>query len=407
MTIMKQLFKIFIVAFQAINRNRTRSFLTVLGIIIGVAAVIMTISTGEGARMAVRNEISSLGNNLVMMRMKTEHRAGLEVRMGRELGEKDFETLNKNAVWMPNVSPVVVMGVQAVGGSGYKSSTLYGTSHEYFEIVSRKVVDGEAFSESDVNTARKVCLIGETLRRELFPDEDVLGKQIRIDRVPFTIVGLIEEQGKGAMGMDQDDIVIAPYTTVQSRLYGSVYYDMIVGGALSEDHVAMAKEEATELLRDSHKLLDDESDDFEVTTQVELEEVTGQVTGTLTILLGAVASISLIVGGIGIVNIMLVSVTERTREIGTRLALGARESDILTQFLIEAIVLSATGGVLGIVLGVIGNQLIFKATGFFVPTVSYSILTGFGFSALVGIAFGYFPARKAAKLNPIEALRYE
>jgi putative ABC transport system permease protein len=404
---MRQLFKIFNVSFQAINRNRTRSFLTVLGIIIGVAAVIMTISAGEGARMAVSKEISGLGNNIVMINVKTEHRGGLEVRMGKEMNKKDFEIIIKNSVWMPNVSPVVAMGAQAVGGTGYKTTTLYGTSNEYFEILSRKIVSGESFSEADVHAARKVCLIGETVRTELFTDGDVLGKQLRIDKVPFTIVGVLDEQGKGPMGQDQDDLVIAPYTTVQNRLSGSINYDMIIGGALSEDHVAEAKQEVIELIRESHKLQDNEPDDFDVTTQVELQEITGQVTGTLTILLGAVASVSLIVGGIGIMNIMLVSVTERTREIGIRLALGARESDILTQFLIEAIVLSATGGALGIVLGVVGNQVIFKATGFFVPTVSYSILIGFGFSALVGIAFGYFPARKAAKLNPIEALRYE
>jgi len=209
------------------------------------------------------------------------------------------------------------------------------------------------------------------------------------------------------MGMDQDDLIIAPYTTVQNRLYGSVNYNMIVASAVSEEHVDDAKAEIIELLRESHHLLPEEEDDFEVRTQVELQEITSQVTGTLTILLSAVASISLLVGGIGIMNIMLVSVTERTREIGTRLAVGARESDILTQFLIEAVTLSAAGGILGIAFGLLGNLLIYKATNFFVPTVPYSILIGFGFSALVGVAFGYFPARKAARLNPIQALRFE
>jgi len=404
---MKHFIKILKVAFQAINRNKMRSFLTILGIIIGVGAVIMTISAGEGAQQAVRNQISGLGNNLLMVYVKSEHRAGVEVRMGKELDKRDLEILNKNSVWMPEVSPLVAMGVQAVGGTGYKTTTIYGTSHDYFNIMSRTIVMGEGFTEQDVSLARKVCLIGETIRNLLFGGEDVLGRQVTINKVPFTIVGLLEEQGETGMGMDQDDLIIAPYTTVQNRLYGSVNYNMIVASAVSEEHVDDAKAEIIELLRESHHLLPEEEDDFEVRTQVELQEITSQVTGTLTILLSAVASISLLVGGIGIMNIMLVSVTERTREIGTRLAVGARESDILTQFLIEAVTLSAAGGILGIAFGLLGNLLIYKATNFFVPTVPYSILIGFGFSALVGVAFGYFPARKAARLNPIQALRFE
>lgn len=395
------------VAFQAIARNRTRSFLTMLGIIIGVAAVIMTISAGEGAEDTVQKQISGLGNNLLMIATKHEHRAGIEVKMGKELGKKDYDALARNSVWMPNVSPMVVVGAQLIGGIGYKTTTVYGTSNAYFDIMSRKVVLGEPFTEMDVTLARKVCLIGETVRKDLFDEEDPLGRQIQVNKVLFTVVGLLEEQGGSAMGMDPDNMIIAPYTTVQNRLAGSIYYNMIVGSARDENTIEDAKAEAIELLRDSHHLLADEPDDFDVLTQVELQQITGQITGTLTILLGAVASISLIVGGIGIMNIMLVSVTERTREIGTRLALGARESDILTQFLVEAIALSAAGGMVGIALGALGNQAIYKATNFYIPTAPYSILVGFGFSALVGVAFGYFPARKAARMNPIEALHYE
>lgn len=404
---MRILFKMMVVAFQAIARNRTRSFLTVLGIIIGVAAVIMTISAGEGAEETVQRQISGLGNNLVMVVTKHEHRAGIEVKMGKELDKKDLEALSRNSIFMPSVSPMVLVGAQIIGGIGYKPTTVYGTSDAYFNIMSRKVVSGEPFNEADVTQARKVCLIGETVREELFENEDPLGHQIQVNKVLFTIVGLLEEQGGSTMGMDPDNLIIAPYTTVQNRLAGSIYYNMIVGSAQDENTIEGAKAEAIELLRDSHHLLPDEPDDFDVMTQVELQQITGQITGTLTILLGAVASISLIVGGIGIMNIMLVSVTERTREIGTRLALGARESDILTQFLVEAIALSAAGGILGIALGALGNQAIYKATNFYVPTAPYSILIGFGFSALVGVAFGYFPARKAARMNPIEALRYE
>lgn len=404
---MKHFFKILKVAFQAIDRNRTRSFLTMLGIIIGVGAVIMTISAGEGAQLSVRNQIASLGNNLLMISTKTERRAGVEVRMGRDLNERDLEMLSKNSIWMPKVSPLVAVGVQVVGGTAYKASTVYGTSHEYFDIVNRKITQGEAFTETDVNAARKICVIGTTIRNELFLNEDPLGKQVRIDKVPFTVIGLLEEQGEGTMGVDQDNLIIAPYTTVQNRLSGNTNFNMITGSALNEDYMADAKAEAVELLRESHHLLQDEENDFEVRTQVELQQITGEITSILTILLGAVAGVSLVVGGIGIMNIMLVSVTERTREIGTRLSLGARESDILTQFLIEAIALSVIGGIFGIVLGVIGNQIIYKTTDFFVPTVPYSILIGFGFSTLIGVAFGYFPARKAAKLNPIDALRYE
>lgn len=405
---MKQLLKIFKVAFQSINKNRTRSLLTMLGIIIGVAAVIMTISAGEGATLQVQNQISGLGTNLLMISTKVDHRAGMSVRMGRPIDKKDFDMLQKNSIWISKLSPIVATGVQAIGPDGYKSTTVNGVSQEYFDILSRDISSGDVFTEEDVKKARKVCVIGETIREELFSDLDPVGRKIRIDKVPFTIVGLLKEEGKGTMGQDQDDILLAPYTTIENRLCANRRgYNMIMASALSEDHIVNAEIEATELLRESHRILEGDEDDFEITTQIELQEITGNITGILTLILGAIASISLVVGGIGIMNIMLVSVTERTREIGTRLAIGARESDILTQFLIEAIVLSLVGGVLGIVFGVIGNQIIYKATNFFIPTAVYSILIGFGFSALVGIAFGYFPARKAAKLNPIDALRYE
>lgn len=406
--IMRQLFKTIKVAFQAINKNRSRSLLTVLGIIIGVGAVIMTISAGEGANKQVQDQISGLGTNLLMIYTKMEHRGGTHVRLGRPIDKKDFDIIQKNAVWISKLSPLVNVGAQAAGPNGYKSTVVYGVNHEYFDILSRELSSGDFFKEDDVKSAGKVCVIGETTREELFMDLDPIGRQIRIDKIPFTVVGLLKEEGQGAMGQDQDDIILAPYTTIQDRLFGHRRgYDMIMASALNENSVADAKMEASELLRESHKIRDFEKDDFEITTQVELQEITGNITGILTILLGAIASISLIVGGIGIMNIMLVSVTERTREIGTRLAIGARESDILTQFLIEAVVLSLAGGILGTVLGIIGNIVIYKLTDFYIPTAPYSIMIGFGFAALVGIAFGYFPARKAAKLNPIDALRYE
>ena len=404
---MRLLLRIFKVSFQAINKNRSRSLLTMLGIIIGVAAVIMTISAGEGATQQVQAQISGLGTNLLMISTKNEHRAGINVRMGRPLDKTDFDMLRKNSVWMPQLSPVVAMGIQAVGGDSHKSSTIYGVSHDYFDIMSKELSTGDVFTEEDVQRAAKICVIGEELKKELFSGRDPIGRQIRIDKVLFTITGVLKEVGQGQMGQDQDNVVIAPYTTVQNRLYGSTEYNMIVGSALSENNIPDAKFEATTLLRESHKLLPEQEDDFQITTQIELQEITGNITGILTILLGAIASISLLVGGIGIMNIMLVSVTERTREIGTRLAIGARESDILTQFLIEAIVLSLAGGVLGVVVGMIGNFIIYRATDFYIPLVPYSILIGFGFSAVIGIAFGFFPARKAAKLNPIDALRYE
>jgi len=404
---MKLLFRIIKVSFQAINKNRSRSLLTMLGIIIGVAAVIMTISAGEGATKQVRDQISGLGTNLLMISPKTEHRGGITVRMGRPLVKSDFDLLKKNAVWMPQLSPVIALGVQAVGPDGYKPSTIYGVSRDYFTIMNKEVILGNAFTEEDVLTAAKVCVIGQELREELFAGQDPIGRQIQIDKVPLTIVGVLKEVGQGVMGQEQDNIVIAPYTTVQNRLFGSGRYSMIVGSAESENNVLDAKLEATMLLREAHRLLPHQEDDFQIMTQIELQEITGNITGILTILLGAIASISLLVGGIGIMNIMLVSVTERTREIGARLAIGARESDILFQFLTEAVVLSLTGGVLGIILGIIGNFIIYKATNFYIPVVAYSILIGFGFSALVGITFGFFPARKAAKLNPIDALRYE
>jgi putative ABC transport system permease protein len=404
---MKQLFKTFKVAFQAINKNRTRSLLTMLGIIIGVAAVIMTISAGEGATKQVQDQISGLGTNLLIIQVKQERRGGISVRKGKELSKKDYEILRDNSVWLDKVSPMAVAGGQAITNQDYKSTIVYGVSQDYFSIMSREVVLGEPFSELDVKLAKQVCLVGETIKDELFNGESPIGKTLRIDKVPFTVVGLLEEQGQGRMGFDQDDLIVAPYTTVQNRLFGDPNFNVFMASAVSEDKINDAEIEATILLREAHKLLPNQEDDFDITTQVELNEITGEITSILTILLGAIASISLLVGGIGIMNIMLVSVTERTREIGTRLALGARESDILTQFLTEAIVLSAAGGIIGIAIGIIGNQIIYKTTDFFIPTAGYAIAIGFGFSAVIGIAFGFFPARKAAKLNPIDALRYE
>ena len=404
---MKQLFKTFKVAFQAINKNRTRSLLTMLGIIIGVAAVIMTISAGEGATKQVQDQISGLGTNLLIIQVKQERRGGISVRKGKELSKKDYEILRDNSVWLDKVSPMAVAGGQAITNQDYKSTIVYGVSQDYFSIMSREVVLGEPFSELDVKLAKQVCLVGETIKDELFNGESPIGKTLRIDKVPFTVVGLLEEQGQGRMGFDQDDLIVAPYTTVQNRLFGDPNFNVFMASAVSEDKINDAEIEATILLREAHKLLPNQEDDFDITTQVELNEITGEINSILTILLGAIASISLLVGGIGIMNIMLVSVTERTREIGTRLALGARESDILTQFLTEAIVLSAAGGIIGIAIGIIGNQIIYKTTDFFIPTAGYAIAIGFGFSAVIGIAFGFFPARKAAKLNPIDALRYE
>ncbi len=404
---MKQFLRIFKVAFQAINKNRSRSLLTMIGIIIGVAAVIMTISAGKGAAKSVSDQISGLGTNLLMIRTKSEHRAGINVRIGRPLDKRDFEILKKNSVWMTELSPLIGIGGQVIGPDGNRSSTIYGVSEEYFKILSRDVALGDFFTADDVKEANKICVIGETIRKELFSGRDPIGLQIRINKVPFTVIGLLTEQGQGVMGQDQDDIIIAPYTTIQNRLYGSTEYSMIMASASSENTIEDAKIEATILLREAHRLLPDQEDDFEVTTQLEIQEISGNVMGILTILLGAIGSISLIVGGVGIMNIMLVSVTERTREIGTRLAIGARESDILIQFLIEAITLSLVGGLIGVILGILGNQLVYKITNFSIPTSVSSILIGFGFSVFVGIAFGYFPARKAAKLNPIDALRYE
>ena len=308
---------------------------------------------------------------------------------------------------MPKITPLVGVGAQIVGPNGNESSTVYGVSEEYFDILGRELSLGDFFTAEDVQTANKVCVIGETLREELFSVEDPIGRQIQINKVPFTIVGLLKELGEGPMGQDQDDICIAPYTTIQNRLSGSSDYNMIMASASDENTVEDAKFETNILLREAHRLLPEQEDDFEIRTQLEIQELSGNIMGILTILLGAIGSISLIVGGVGIMNIMLVSVTERTREIGTRLAIGARESDILIQFMIEAIALSLAGGIIGVLLGVLGNQVVFKLTDFFIPTSLTSILIGFGFSAFVGITFGYFPARKAAKLNPIDALRYE
>ena len=310
---MRRFFKIFKVAFQSIYKNKTRSLLTMLGIIIGVGAVIMTISAGEGATKQVQDQISGLGTNLLMIQTKSERKAGINVRMGRPIDKKDLEILQKNAVWMPKISPLLAIGAQAIGPVGYKSTMVYGVSFDYFYISSRELQSGSFFTDEDVKTAKKYCVIGQTIREELFPGTDPIGRQIRIDKVPFTVVGILTEEGTSGM-QDMDDIILAPYTTIQNRLYGhSRGYTMIMASALSEDHILDAKNETIELLRESHKINEADDDDFQIMTQIELQEITSNITGILTILLGAVASISLIVGGIGIINIMLVSVTERTR----------------------------------------------------------------------------------------------
>ncbi len=253
---MRRFLKIFKVAFQSINKNRTRSLLTMLGIIIGVGAVIMTISAGEGATMEVENQISGLGTNLLMIQPKSEHKAGINVRMGKPIYKKDLNILQKNSTYMPKLSPLLAMGVQAIGPSGYKFTMVYGVSYDYFYISSRDLQLGSFFTDEDVKTAKKYCIIGQTIREELFPGQDPIGKQIRIDKVPFTVVGLLKEEGSGGMGQDMDDIVLAPYTTIQNRIFGNRKrgYNMILASALSEDHIVDAKIEATELLRESHKI---------------------------------------------------------------------------------------------------------------------------------------------------------
>lgn len=397
------------IALRALQRNKLRAFLTMLGIIIGVAAVITMMSIGEGSKESIQTSLSNMGSNMLTI-MPSSNEPG--VRMAgssfQTLTLKDVDAIQKGATNVAAVSPQVASSGQVIKGALNWSTSIQGVSPDYLEIRKLSLKDGIVFSDDDVRSSAKVCLLGQTVVKNLFSTgEDPIGKIIRFNKIPFKVIGVLSEKGQSSFGQDQDDIILAPYTTVMKRILAATYLQSIYTSAKSEAVSDAATDEISTILRQTHRLRQGEEDDFAVRSQAELIKTLGSTSSMLTGLLTAVASISLVIGGIGIMNIMYVSVTERTREIGLRMSIGARGIDILLQFLIEAIMISVTGGLIGVVLGVSAALGIASALNW--PTIisESSIIISFIVCALTGIFFGYYPAQKASKLDPIEALRYE
>jgi putative ABC transport system permease protein len=397
------------IAFDALLRNKMRSLLTMLGIIIGVGAVIAMIAVGRGAQVSVEAQISSLGQNVLLVFPGTTTRGGVMAGAGTgtTLTEEDAQAVKEQCPAVALMSPQLRQGGQVVYRNVNWATSVQGGSVDYFGIRDWRLESGDFFAEQDVRAATKVCVLGQTITKQLFELADPVGETIRIRNIPFKVVGTLKPKGQNVMGQDQDDIIVVPYTTLQKRLLGHTHAWGFMVSAVSKGQILFAQQQMTDLLRMRHRLGPMDDNDFTIRTQTEIAEASTATTRIMTILLGSIASVSLIVGGIGIMNIMLVSVTERTREIGIRMSIGARRRDILLQFLMEAMVLSLLGGMIGIFLGVGGSSLVSRLAGWPTFVSPGSILLAFAFSMAVGIFFGYYPARKASTLNPIDALRYE
>jgi putative ABC transport system permease protein len=397
------------VASQSILKNKMRTLLTMLGIVIGVAAVIVMVAVGHGAQAQIESQIKSLGTNLLIVMPGATQQGGVSQGAGtfNRLTVEDAEKLKREGTTLSAVSPVVSSRTQLIGPQGNWRTLIQGVSPDFLTIRDWQVRSGELFSEGDVRARRTVAVLGATVANALFPGVDPVGAQLQIRSTPFTVVGVLAPKGQNAGGMDQDDVVLVPYTTAQTRLSGNVRIGQILASTFSPQDIPAAQEEIKGIMREAHKLGDGGDDDFTVRNQTEIAEAATSTTRVMSGLLAAIASISLLVGGIGIMNIMLVSVTERTREIGIRMSIGARGSDVLTQFLVESVVMSLLGGLVGLAAGFGGASLLGQLTGWTTATPASAVLIAVGFSAAVGVFFGYYPARKAAALNPIQALRYE
>ena len=398
------------IALKALQRNKLRAFLTMLGIIIGVGSVIAMVAIGQGSKQSIHDALSNMGTNMITVQPASNLNGGVRIAGSsfQTLTSKDIVALKASVQNISELSPAVTSRGQAINGALNWPTSMSGVSPEYLDIRKLSLRDGIAFTENDVRTSAKVCLIGQTVIDNLFPNgENPIGKVIRFGHIPFQVIGVLAAKGFNSFGQDQDDILIAPYTTVQKRILATIYYSNIYASAKDEQSTDAAVAEITQTLRTSHRLRDFEDNDFTVRTQQELIATLSSTSGLLTILLTVVAGISLVIGGIGIMNIMYVSVTERTKEIGLRMSIGARGKDILMQFLMEAVLISITGGVIGVLLGFVSTQVVTLTLGW--PTIvsESSVVLSFVVCAVTGIFFGYYPAQKASRLDPIEALRYE
>ena len=398
------------IAVRALANNKLRGFLTMLGIIIGVASVITMLAIGQGSKRSIQAQISEMGSNMIMIHPGADVRGGVrqDASAMETLKLQDYEDIVDETRFVSAVSPSVNSSGQAIYGANNAPTTVYGISPDYLEIRRYKVEDGDMFTEQDIQTAAKVCVVGKTVVDNLFPDgSNPVGKVIRFQKLPFRIVGVLDSKGYNSMGMDQDDLILAPYTTIQKKVLAITHLQGITCSALKEEYTDQAIDEITEILRRNHKLKESDDDDFTIRSQQELSTMLTSTTDMMTVLLAAVAGISLLVGGIGIMNIMYVSVTERTREIGLRMSIGAKGIDILAQFLIESILISVTGGLIGVVFGV-GAALVVNGVAHFPIFIQpWSVILSFAVCTVTGVFFGWYPAKKAAQLDPIEAIRYE
>lgn len=397
------------IAWKAILLNKTRAMLTMLGIIIGVASVITMLAIGEGSKESIKKNISSMGANLITIRPGAGMMGGVrsDPSSMQTLTLNDYKTLKTQTHYIKNISPMVNGSGQSIAGSNNWPTTIYGASPEYLSIRDWSVEKGSMFTEDDIESYAKVAVIGKTVQENLFPNEDPIGKMIRFKNIPFKVIGILKEKGENTFGQDQDDIIIAPYTAVQKRILAQKYLQSIVASSISEDDSEAAVNEITTIMEKQHNIKEGDDNDFNVSSQQEIISTFSSTSEMLTVLLVAIASISLIVGGIGIMNIMYVSVKERTKEIGLRMAIGAKGKDILLQFLIESVLISITGGILGVFIGLGATFAIKQFAGWPVSITMSSIVISFAVCTITGVFFGWYPARKAAQSDPINALRYE
>jgi len=397
------------IAGDSIRKNKMRTLLTMLGIVIGVGAVIIMVAVGQGAQKSIANQINSLGTNLLIVTAGSSNQGGVSQGAAtfNRITIQDADKLKSEGTLFSGVSPVVMTRTQVIAGGTNWRTLINGVSTDFQTIRDWQMQSGTFFTDNDVRALRKVAVIGSTVATNLYQGGDPVGSQLQIRNVPFTVVGVLATKGQNAGGQDQDDVVLVPYTTAQSRLAGNTRIGQILVSATSSQDIPQAQEEVRDIMRESHRIPEGDDDDFTVRNQTEIANAAQGTTKIMTWLLASIASVSLIVGGIGIMNIMLVSVTERTREIGIRMAIGARGSDVLTQFLVESIVMSVLGGAVGLAVGVGGAQLLAHFTGWSTAVPVEAVALAIGFSAAVGVFFGFYPARKAAALDPITALRYE